>query len=243
MHIGILDNMKKVEALAVDIDGTITDSKRRICISALNAIRKAEENNIPTIIVTGNIINYAYATSVLIGTSGGVISENGGVIYKEGTNNNEIQILSNKKYVNKAGKYLKDHIDSKYELKITSDDKYREPEIVYYKTLPKYVIIEILKNFKYFDKIRIYDSDFAIHITDKSVNKGSSLKLLCKQNNINISNVMAIGDSENDEEFLKVAGLKIAVKNAEKRLKEISDYVCENSYGDGVKEAIYKFVL
>lgn len=243
MHIGILDNMKKVEALAVDIDGTITDSKRRICISALNAIRKAEENNIPTIIVTGNIINYAYATSVLIGTSGGVISENGGVIYKEGTNNNEIQILSNKKYVNKAGKYLKDHIDSKYELKITSDDKYRETEIVYYKTLLKYVIIEILKNFKYFDKIRIYDSDFAIHITDKSVNKGSSLKLLCKQNNINISNVMAIGDSENDEEFLKVAGLKIAVKNAEKRLKEISDYVCENSYGDGVKEAIYKFVL
>lgn len=243
MHIGILDNMKKVEALAVDIDGTITDSKRRICISALNAIRKAEENNIPTIIVTGNIINYAYATSVLIGTSGGVISENGGVIYKEGTNNNEIQILSNKKYVNKAGKYLKDHIDSKYELKITSDDKYRETEIVYYKTLLKYVIIEILKNFKYFDKIRIYDSDFAIHITDKSVNKGSSLKLLCKQNNINISNVMAIEDSENDEEFLKVAGLKIAVKNAEKRLKEISDYVCENSYGDGVKEAIYKFVL
>ena len=54
---------------------------------------------------------------------------------------------------------------------------------------------------------------------------------------------MAIGDSENDEDFLKVVGLKVAVSNAEDKLKEISDYVCEKPYGDGVKEAVEKFVL
>ena len=47
----------------------------------------------------------------------------------------------------------------------------------------------------------------------------------------------------NDEDFLKEAGYKIAVGNAEDKLKEISTYVCENKYGEGVAEAIEKFAL
>ena len=58
-----------------------------------------------------------------------------------------------------------------------------------------------------------------------------------------MENVMAIGDSENDEDFLKEVGYKIAVGNAEERLKEISTYTCEGFYGDGVAEAIEKFAL
>jgi hydroxymethylpyrimidine pyrophosphatase-like HAD family hydrolase len=54
---------------------------------------------------------------------------------------------------------------------------------------------------------------------------------------------MAIGDSQNDEDFLKEAGYKIAVGNAEDKLKEISTYTCENIFGDGVAEAIEKFAL
>ena len=55
----------KIEAIAVDIDGTITDDTRKICISAIESLRAAEEKGIPTIIVTGNVVNYAYAAEVL----------------------------------------------------------------------------------------------------------------------------------------------------------------------------------
>ena len=34
--------MVKIEAIAVDVDGTITDGRRRVCHSALDALRKAE---------------------------------------------------------------------------------------------------------------------------------------------------------------------------------------------------------
>ena len=91
--------------------------------------------------------------------------------------------------------------------------------------------------------MEIYDSGFALHVTDKRVNKGTSLRRLCEQNGINMENVMAIGDSENDEDFLKEVGVKIAVGNADSSLKEISTYVCENNFGDGVAEAIEKFAL
>ena len=76
--------MVKVEAIAVDIDGTITDEKRRLCHSSLDALRKAEDAGIPVIIVTGNISHFTYAVATMIGTSGGMVCENGGAIYKEG---------------------------------------------------------------------------------------------------------------------------------------------------------------
>ena len=53
--------MVKIEAIAVDVDGTITDGKRRVCHSALDALRKAEDAGIPVIIATGNISHFAYA--------------------------------------------------------------------------------------------------------------------------------------------------------------------------------------
>lgn len=244
MHIDIVKGeLMKIEAIAVDIDGTITDSKRRLCNSAMEAIRQAEAIGVPTIIVTGNLVTFGYATATLIGASGGVVCENGGVIFKEGLNDNKVNILTDKKYVDLANEHLLGKIGPKLE-KISSDDNnYRETEVVYYKFIDREIIEQALQDFEYLDKIEIYDSGFALHLTDKRVNKGSSLKLLCESTGINVENLMAIGDSENDIDFLKVAGLKVSVANAEEALKDESDYVCEKPFGYGVQEAIEKFVL
>ncbi len=233
----------KIEAIAVDIDGTITDEKRKICISAIEALRAAEEKGIPTIIVTGNVVNYAYATEVLIGCSGGLVAENGGMIFKEGYNNNAVKILVNREYIEKADNHLKEKLGDTYSKHASHDNNYRATEIVFYKTIERKIIEDALKDYEHIDELELYDSGFAIHVTDKRVNKGTSLRKLCEENGINMENVMAIGDSENDEDFLREAGVKIAVGNADDSLKAISSYVCENNFGDGVAEAIEKFAL
>ena len=232
-----------VEAIAVDIDGTITDEKRRICISAIEALRKVEKAGIPVTIVTGNVVNYAYATEVLIGCSGGIVAENGGVVFKEGENDNAVETLVERDFVTSAEKHLKEKLSEKFEMHSSHDNMYRLTETVFYKTIPREEIEEALKDFEYPEQLEIYDSGFALHITDKRVNKGTSLRYLCERNGISMENVMAIGDSENDEDFLKESGYKIAVGNAEDKLKEISTYTCEKTFGDGVAEAIEKFVL
>ena len=94
--------MVNIEAIAVDIDGTITDGHRRLCISAMKAIREAEDCGIPTAIVTGNVANFAYAAEVFIGSSAGIVFENGGGIFKEGENDNEVLVLGDKTEVDKA---------------------------------------------------------------------------------------------------------------------------------------------
>jgi hypothetical protein len=88
----------------------------------------------------------------------------------------------------------------------------------------------------------LYDTGFAIHITDPSVNKGSSLILLARDLGVEPKEIMAIGDSENDLEFLEVAGIKVAVANADQELKSLADYISQKPYGDGVKEAIERFL-
>ena len=233
----------KIEAIAVDIDGTITDNKRKICISAIESLRAAEKAGIPTIIVTGNVVNYAYATEVLIGCSGGLVAENGGMIFKEGYNNNAVEILVNREYIEKADVHLKEKLGKDYSKHASHDNNYRATEVVFYKTIQREIIEDALKDYEFIDELEIYDSGFALHVTDKRVNKGSSLKRLCEKNGINMDNVMAIGDSENDEDFLKEVGVKVAVGNADDTLKEISTYVCEKNFGDGVAEAIEKFAL
>ena len=232
-----------IEAIAVDIDGTITDEKRQICISAIESLRKAEKAGIPTIIVTGNIVNYAYAAEVLIGCSGGLVAENGGVVFKEGENNNATETMVDREFVTSAENHLKDKLGDKFDKHTSHDNMYRLTETVFYKTIEKKELEDALNDFKYLNQLEIYDSGFALHITDKRVNKGTSLKYLCERNGINMENVMAIGDSQNDEDFLKQVGYKIAVGNAEEKLKEISTYTCKNLFGDGVAEAIEKFAL
>lgn len=232
-----------IEAIAVDIDGTITDDKRRICVSAIEALRKAESKGIPTIIVTGNVVNYAYAAEVLIGCSGGLVGENGGLVFKEGENDNAVEILVDRDFVTSAESHLKEKLGDDFDRHASHDNMYRLTETVFYKTIEKEKLEDALNDFKHLDELEIYDSGFALHVTDKRVNKGTSLRYLCERNGINMENVMAIGDSENDEDFLREVGYRIAVGNAEDKLKEISTYVCENNFGDGVAEAIEKFAL
>ena len=156
-----------IEAIAVDIDGTITDNTRKICIEAIEALRKAESKGIPTIIVTGNVVNYAYAAEVLIGCSGGLVAENGGVVFKEGENNNAVETMVDRDFVTSAENHLKDKLGSDFNKHASHDNMYRLTETVFYKTIKREVLEDALKDFEYLNQLEIYDSVFALHIIDK----------------------------------------------------------------------------
>ena len=54
--------------------------------------------------------------------------------------------------------------------------------------------------------------------------------------------IVAIGDSEVDLELLEYANFRIAVADADLRLKRLADYVTRGEDGDGVAEAIEKIL-
>lgn len=219
-----------IKAVAVDVDGTITDGKRRLCCSSLESIRSAEKKGIPVIIVTGNILSVTKTLSIFIGTSGGLVAENGGVI----ESSKGRVVLGD---INKC-KDAYDFLLTKHPVEKVDFSDQRISEVAFYRTIPVKQVKEILKDFD----VKIYDTNFALHITDPAVNKGTSLVQVAGDMGILPEEILAIGDSENDLEFLNVAGVQVAVANAEPELKSIADYVTEKPYGDGVKEALERFL-
>lgn len=81
-----------------------------------------------------------------------------------------------------------------------------------------------------------------IEITSPTVNKGTAIVNFGKQLGISREQIMACGDSGNDLDMIKAAGLGVAMGNADKEIKAIADYITRSNEKDGVAYAIRKFI-
>ena len=73
--------------------------------------------------------------------------------------------------------------------------------------------------------------------------KMGALKKILSFTGIRRSNAMAIGDSESDLGMISLAGFGVAMGNASKALKDSADYIVSDNDNDGVAEAIELFVF
>ncbi|WP_394121238.1 Cof-type HAD-IIB family hydrolase [Planococcus donghaensis] len=86
-------------------------------------------------------------------------------------------------------------------------------------------------------------SPLNIEVMDQYGNKGNALKRVAAHYNIPLHDTVAIGDNFNDIPMLKVAGLSVAMGNAEPEVKEICDMVTQSNDENGVAYAINNYVL
>ncbi len=80
-------------------------------------------------------------------------------------------------------------------------------------------------------------------IGGRSTSKAEALRFLMKKLDVNKEELMAAGDSLNDSAMLQLAGIGVAMANAEPEIREMADYVTDSNDGDGVAKAIERFVL
>ncbi len=94
-------------------------------------------------------------------------------------------------------------------------------------------IKESLINSHYNNKYNLQKThNFYYEIFNKNASKGASLKKLCEEYGIDLKNVIAIGDNENDISMLSVAGKSAAVYNASDVVKKHADIItCSNEEG------------
>ncbi len=82
-----------------------------------------------------------------------------------------------------------------------------------------------------------------IEIMKKGVSKGEALKRLSDHLEIDSKEIIAVGDSLNDLEMIKYAGLGVAMGNARELLKEKADYVTTSNNQDGIAALIEDVIL
>jgi len=82
-----------------------------------------------------------------------------------------------------------------------------------------------------------------INVVAPDVSKGKALEVLTLFLGVPLSEVMAIGDGDNDVSLLSKAGLAIAMGNAPEELKAVADYITLDVEHQGVAAAVKKFLL
>lgn len=75
-------------------------------------------------------------------------------------------------------------------------------------------------------------------ISDFSINKGAAMMDICVHLGKTAESCIVYGDSMNDAEIMIAAGMGIAMGNADPKLKELADMVCDNCENDGVAKSL-----
>lgn len=221
----------RFKALAVDIDGTITDSRMRIETLGIDVLRAVEANGCPVILATGRVLPVAYGLASFLGLSGPVVAENGGLVgYQE-----QIHVLSDGEEPRRAYEYLRNSLD----VKRLFTDAWRVSEVALSPTVGPLEIAELLIGFD----INVEDTGFAVHLMSHGHSKMNGLRKAADLLGVNTDEILAIGDSDNDISMLAGCGMGVAVGNASPAAKKAADMTVLGNHAEGVREALLHFEL
>jgi Cof subfamily protein (haloacid dehalogenase superfamily) len=84
------------------------------------------------------------------------------------------------------------------------------------------------------------DVDF-VNIMDAGVNKGAALRWLITYLGVQAASVMAVGDCEADQSMFAVAGVPVAVANADEQTRSMAKYVVPSNNEQGAALALESF--
>lgn len=105
-------------------------------------------------------------------------------------------------------------------------------------------VLQAKDKFLSLDKFEVVSSfSKSFEVMPRGTSKGNAVKKICEYYGVHPSEVIAIGDNENDISMIEYAGLGIAMGNSEEKVKEIADYITESNDHDGVAMAIEKIIL
>ena len=220
------------KVLAVDIDGTITlNGWGAIHLEALKKLRHLKDDGHKIILVTGRSSIEGYLLSIFGGLTHLAVGENGGCI----TYGDIMQhkIIGNKAECVQALAFLQNRVNADIKEKPVFP---RMTEVVLERTF------DIIKAQKILDdeglNVGLFDSGYAFHINSKGIDKGAGFLEALKMLECDVSNAIAIGDSETDISLFNTVPNNIAVNNSIGDLKKIARIVTTKESGEGVLEGL-----
>ncbi|MCK9590776.1 MAG: phosphoglycolate phosphatase [Methanoregula sp.] len=221
-----------LKALLTDIDGTITDSSRRINTGAVEAIRSLVDEGIEVVLASGNTSCFMDALCKMIGTQGTFIAENGGVFRVGYTGT--LRIKGDQDICRKALEIVQAYYRDRGKELVLFSPTYRFSDLAFARMVPVDEVKTILENYP----VNVLDTGYAIHLQSPGIDKGTALEALAREMNLLPSDFLAVGDSLNDIQMLKKAGIGVTVANAHPDIKAVVEFIAKKEYGNGFVEAI-----
>ena len=148
------------------------------------------------------------------------------------------------------GRILKSVRRNHNELKIAKDidELFSQPtaKILYGTDTPEELIPLEEKGRTFIDKgISCFKTDIdLLEFQNALNNKGVALEYYCKDNDINLKDVIAFGDAENDIEMMEKAGYSVCLCNGMEKAKAVADVITEYDAGNsGFGHFVFDYLL
>ncbi|MEA1945025.1 MAG: phosphoglycolate phosphatase [Euryarchaeota archaeon] len=211
----------KIEAIACDYDRTLTDESLILSKNAVTSLRNARKNGIKVFLASGRRLPFLVDTNERYDFVDAIIAENGAVIY-DPANGTKIFLGEGLEELRSA------FVDADY---------VNVEEVIVATTIDHLEDVkEIIRRNDLSVDIELNRND--VMIMPKGINKGIGIAKAAEINGICREHLACIGDAENDLRMFAVAGVRVAVANAVEDLKNEADIICNEPYGDGVKEFV-----
>ncbi|OPX63299.1 MAG: Phosphoglycolate phosphatase [Methanomassiliicoccales archaeon PtaB.Bin134] len=221
-----------IRAVVCDVDGTITDRQKIIQTLGIEVLRQAQANGAVVMLASGNVLPVVYGLSSFIGLRGPMVAENGGVVsYDE-----HVHTLFSNKVPLEAFEHLRKVMP---EVRRLYTDQWRLTEVCLVRDADLEKVREALRGWP----LEVVATGFAIHLMERGHSKMAGVRKACELIGLNISQVAAFGDADNDEEMLRECGHGVAVANGSDKAKAAADLVTRGSHAEGVQEGLRRLGL
>lgn len=218
-----------VRALAIDVDGTMTENGGTINFEAASGARWMENRGHKVIFVSGRSAQETYSLAIYVGTTRVVVGENGGVIQ---VGPDQFRIIGNKANPLSAYEYLSRRIEGVELMPVTP----RLTEVILERTFDIEKGENHLKESKI--PVSLVDSKYSYHLAQSGITKASGLSVALEFLGIDSDDCIAIGDSVTDVSLFSMCGYSIALGNADEDVKEKASFVTKKKMGGGAVEAL-----
>jgi hydroxymethylpyrimidine pyrophosphatase-like HAD family hydrolase len=205
-------------ALAMDYDGTLTDSGR-LSGEVATALERLRASGRRSILLTGRTFGELADTGTNLALFDMIILENGAVLHAPGRR--ETTVLAPR---------------VPPELAIRLEQHGVKPLI------KGQVILATRLPYELGLELHIIFNGAAVMVVPSGVNKGSGLERGLREMALSQHEVVGVGNAENDHSFLELCECSVAVRNAVPALQARVDFITRASHGGGVLELIDELV-
>jgi len=261
----------KYKLLAVDVDGTLLNTRREITMHTKQRIQKAIGEGIVFTICSGRPVQGVKIITDMLEVDIPVITYNGAMVIAGGKvifscTMREEDVLQIERLGREWGTAIVIWADNELYVNEINERtlKYAQlsgvkPQV--YSDVKKLISIGVSKVLWYDEIERIneferrldgllspsvnYHTSQPIYLefVDKKVSKAVALEKMGEYYGIRREEMIAIGDGFNDLPMLEYAGLGVAMGNAPEEVKNAADYVTLSNDEDGVAKVIDLFIL
>jgi phosphoglycolate phosphatase len=220
-----------LRAVVTDVDGTLTDDRRRLDPEAIRWVRRLEEHGVPVVLATGNVLPIALALHRSLGLSAPIVAENGGLIYRKRDGRETVERLADRSIALRALRAVR---RAGLDARPLFTDRWRETEVAIEPTVPLAAVRRAIRPLP----VRAEATGYAVHLMQRGAGKRRALDRALDDLGLTLRECVVLGDGDNDVGMLRAAGFGVSFASGSAAARRAARYVARSPFAAGFVEGL-----